>query len=388
MSKILRKAIIYATLTLMMLSQFATGTPAHASGVIAVGSNQAIFVDGQHMPLTAYNINGNNYVRLRDVGYVIGFEVLYDDKDDRVRIFTDKPYSGGLPIIGQAQEQAEATMSRQSIYVDGFKAQINAYSICGNNYTKLRDIGAAVNFSVEWDASQKRVIIDSEKPCAPEPHQTTETAVLENTTPVTDIPGGTAVDYSLEANPAIFDCYYTREKYNTDRQRVLDTGTTVYWGTNRQPQSSETINTASCLVDSLANLPDPAKVRSINDFLCAHLEYRTGTAFSGETFWRGTAYGVCEDYSRMFQYMCYRTGLPCLYITGKLSAAVITGSHAWNEVNIDGNWYMYDGTLSHSRATIIIGNATEMADAGYNYTDKNPQLTKYYKEVYLPCSTL
>lgn len=36
-------------------------------------STNRILVDGQEVRLTAYNINGSNYVRLRDIGEQVGF---------------------------------------------------------------------------------------------------------------------------------------------------------------------------------------------------------------------------------------------------------------------------------------------------------------------------
>ena len=44
-------------------------------------STNRILVDGQEVRLTAYNINGNNYVMLRDVGKTVGFEVYWDGAD-------------------------------------------------------------------------------------------------------------------------------------------------------------------------------------------------------------------------------------------------------------------------------------------------------------------
>ena len=38
-------------------------------------STNRILVDGQETHMTAYTINGNNYVKLRDVGKAVGFEV-------------------------------------------------------------------------------------------------------------------------------------------------------------------------------------------------------------------------------------------------------------------------------------------------------------------------
>jgi len=54
---------------------------------------------------------------------------------------------------------AEPTSSR--IIVDGKTVYITAYNIRGSNYFKLRDIGAAFDFSVEWDRTRNTIVIDT-----------------------------------------------------------------------------------------------------------------------------------------------------------------------------------------------------------------------------------
>ncbi len=48
------------------------------AGILAEPSTQPIYVDGQKVSMTAYSINGSNYVRLRDVGQAVNFGVAYD----------------------------------------------------------------------------------------------------------------------------------------------------------------------------------------------------------------------------------------------------------------------------------------------------------------------
>ena len=62
-----------------------------ASGVIAERSAQPIYVDGKQVQMEAYTIAGNNYVKLRDVGKSVGFNVYWDGA---VQIDSDAPYTG------------------------------------------------------------------------------------------------------------------------------------------------------------------------------------------------------------------------------------------------------------------------------------------------------
>ena len=64
-----------------------------ASGAVAKISDQRITVDGVQVNMTAYQIDGNNYVKLRDIGKQVDFGVGYDNATAIVRIDTDAPYT-------------------------------------------------------------------------------------------------------------------------------------------------------------------------------------------------------------------------------------------------------------------------------------------------------
>ena len=64
-----------------------------ASGAVAKISDQKITVDGVQVNMTAYQIDGNNYVKLRDIGKQVNFGVGYDNATASVRIDTDAPYT-------------------------------------------------------------------------------------------------------------------------------------------------------------------------------------------------------------------------------------------------------------------------------------------------------
>ena len=68
----------------------------------ALPSTSAIYVDGRQVELEAYMINGANYVKLRDIGQAVGFNVFWQDG---VQIDTDAPYTGEAPA--ETETQAE-----------------------------------------------------------------------------------------------------------------------------------------------------------------------------------------------------------------------------------------------------------------------------------------
>ena len=75
-----------------------------AVGIVAEPTWQKIYVDGQQVSMTAYNIAGNNFVRLRDIGQQVGFNVYWDDG---VQIDTDAPYTGVALVQGISSQPTD-----------------------------------------------------------------------------------------------------------------------------------------------------------------------------------------------------------------------------------------------------------------------------------------
>ena len=84
------------------------GTSAYAAGILAEYSTNHIFVDGQEVRIEAYAIHDNNYMKLRDIGKAVGFNVYWNAEDGSVQIETDKPYTGEAPAKGEAADDADA----------------------------------------------------------------------------------------------------------------------------------------------------------------------------------------------------------------------------------------------------------------------------------------
>jgi hypothetical protein len=60
------------------------------STVLVVEENEApIYVDGDEMQVTAYNINGSNYFKIRDLADMIGFEVDWDGDQQAIILRTE-----------------------------------------------------------------------------------------------------------------------------------------------------------------------------------------------------------------------------------------------------------------------------------------------------------
>ena len=82
------------------------GTSAYAAGILVEYSTNHIFVDGQEVRIEAYTIHDNNYMKLRDIGKAVGFNVYWDANTKSVQIETGKPYTGEAPAKDEAADSA------------------------------------------------------------------------------------------------------------------------------------------------------------------------------------------------------------------------------------------------------------------------------------------
>ena len=58
-----------------------------SSGIMSIEANTApVFVDGKECDLVAYNINGSNYFKIRDIGDLMGFGVDWDEENQTIVI--------------------------------------------------------------------------------------------------------------------------------------------------------------------------------------------------------------------------------------------------------------------------------------------------------------
>ena len=83
------------------------GSSVLAAGITAERSTNRIYVDGQEVHLTAYNINGNNYILLRDVGRAVGFNVYWNSDAKCVQVESKKPYTGEAPVTSAEAKPVE-----------------------------------------------------------------------------------------------------------------------------------------------------------------------------------------------------------------------------------------------------------------------------------------
>jgi Leucine-rich repeat (LRR) protein len=142
--------------------------------VDAKPTSSAVQVNGETVSFGAYNIANNNYFKLRDLAYTLSgtekqFNVVWDASANAITLTSGAAYTavGGEMASGRTGIKS-ASLTSSKIFLDGKAVSFTAYNIENNNYIKLRDVSAALDFGVEWNAANQTVMIDTSTGYMPE----------------------------------------------------------------------------------------------------------------------------------------------------------------------------------------------------------------------------
>lgn len=163
-------------------------TPTVSETVTAKYTDSTVMINGKVVEFEAYNINNNNYFKLRDLAMALNgteasFSVEWLEEENSISIergsYTNTANEAYTPVGGELQKgdgtDKVAYISTQTVaapmdggvcraYNNGEVVGWAAYNINNNNYFKLRDIGELFEFEVDWDGENNCVIIDTTKP--------------------------------------------------------------------------------------------------------------------------------------------------------------------------------------------------------------------------------
>ncbi len=158
--------------------------------VLANPTDSEIVVEKGTWNMDAYNINDNNYFKLRDLAFAFTFEgasrpfeVTWDAEKNAINLISNTRYTavggecGGWDAeLGdwsdaywdaimsgekETKTQKVGVPTTSEIYIDGVKANLTAYNIDGNNYFKLRDLAQALDFEVNWDPAYNMIYVST-----------------------------------------------------------------------------------------------------------------------------------------------------------------------------------------------------------------------------------
>lgn len=139
------------------------------TGDVAVPTKSKVLINGKTVSFDAYNIEGHNYFKLRDLAYSLSgtekqFDVTWDNIKKAINIKSGKRYTiAGGEMASKGTETKYPQLTTSKIFLNDKIANFTAYNIDDNNYFKLRDVGKHLNFGIAWDAQKNTISIDTKK---------------------------------------------------------------------------------------------------------------------------------------------------------------------------------------------------------------------------------
>lgn len=361
----------YFLLGLLCGAVFFSGTAVMAnSGVLAKISSQIFFLNGEQTELFAYNIGGNNYIKLRDAAALFGADIEYIEETNSVHMeIPKKEETEDIP-----QNTPEDTpVVIPDIFIDGtssskedFSANANQ-SIFGDIFTK-----EAYN-TMRQTVADTKSIIDGNNADGYNPTYSYAHYVDAEFTFTT--PGKT--DTAMKSVANVLSGYYTysfgaeptvKNLYEYPGYRILKVQVNPKY---------ESANTATDeFVNSLAALSEKEKVKAIATYIADRIVYKDeNVAGINDVFTSTTPVnGICGTYANAFIYLCQRADIPCVTIKD--------ATHAWNEIFIDGRWQIIDVSYYDVART-----DESLFTNSYPRIDTTKEKTEFAKELLVPGST-
>lgn len=133
-----------ALIALTMLFTSFSATPLMAADVSASLNNVGVSINGEAATtIAAYNIDGYNYFRLRDIAKKLNYYVSAEGNN--ITITSSEAYEGGAEASPSTSAKAAVTLvsSHTIRYDDGNAIGAESFNLGGYNYFKLADIQAA-----------------------------------------------------------------------------------------------------------------------------------------------------------------------------------------------------------------------------------------------------
>ena len=202
-----------------------------AVSLTAYPATMTVMLDGKQVKPVGYNINGNNYYKLRDIALILNgttaqFGVSWDKSTRSMNLTPGSNYEAvGGELGAIPTKNATAQTSNETVLINGIKASLTAYNVDGYNYFKLVDLGDALGFDVGYESKTRTVVITTptveqptpetpeetpEEPETPaEPEPTPSISAIDGTLKIWIDPGHGGTDSGNVATSAIpFDDYW------------------------------------------------------------------------------------------------------------------------------------------------------------------------------------
>lgn len=314
-------------------------------------TSQIFFWNDEAVELEAYNINGYNYIRLRDAAQLFGIDIEYCEDNDSV-------------YLGEHKNNPTNTMIDRKPYARKDFSQEANPNIFDEIYT--RD---AYNTMRQSIADMDTILAgNDESGYNPNYHYAhfVDYGVSSG--------GQGATELAMESVAAHIRGYYTFEfGYEPDIKNIYE-----YFGYNicklRTNTFFEPANKATdSFIEKIKHFSEEEKITKIANEVCDRIVYKDeNVAGINQIFTSASPVnGICGSYSNAFLYLCQRAGIPCVKVQDDIQA--------WNEVYCRGSWWTVDvGYYDVSRPDGPLLQTT------YFKTDMDPKRTAFAKELLVP----
>lgn len=354
----MKQRMITMLVGMMLGMVLLSGGYAAGTALTATLSDQPIYVDGVQVHMTAYQIGGNNYVKLRDVGSLVDFNVYWDGA--AVQIESGKPYTGVGPVAQTPAPVPTPTPAPQ---------------IPSGGYTITADHWSREDFSQQANPAVFTGVYDR---------------ALYNTIRQTLVDGGpgTAPAYTMVDRQNYGEVkrllgrmdrtrwlkHYVPDNF-TNYYEYLDYFAVSYEAPEQYQSALNFIQPVIAQAGQMGT--DREKVEYLHDYLCDLMAYDLeAVAGVAKVFLSQTheVKGACGDYVRAFNFLCGAANIP--------SFTIRSSNHSWNMVYADGRWLNVDVS-----ADDLHGNKNALLVEAYpRHTDIAPQATAFLKELLVPGS--
>lgn len=308
-----------------------------------------IYVDGEKVEMETYAIEGSNYVKLRDIGQAVDFEVYWDGS--AARIISDQPYTGSPPAEGSTSAPVSP---------DVFTPELTEEMYLGLRESLLH---------------HREIAAGTYPPVSLGKMESDDYWTLYRNFKLTDILDSLGSEYS----------------YTTTQQRDGTVNCTV----SAVEPISDAVKYAKSFVSTLANLPEKEQAEKIVWHICDHLTYNvnSNSGPTSEVFTDGAVIeGKCETYAEWMKLLCEQAEIPCIKLR--------SSDHAWNCVYVDGAWWDVDAcwddenkriegipsqVAAHRKQETIFHKPGSWNDT--HHQPCNPDSVRFVKELLVPGST-
>ena len=150
---------------LLLAAVIALSVPVLADGPSR--STQRLRVDGEAVRCEKYQIDGYNYFKLRDLAALLSgtgsqFDVDYDAARNSILVNTGRAYvhPDGKELSPASDRSRWAHLTTQTLVIDGVeKSDLTVWHIGGYNFFRLRELGDALGFDVDYEEATRTALI-------------------------------------------------------------------------------------------------------------------------------------------------------------------------------------------------------------------------------------